>query len=179
MKHGVGQRRDARSHCGGRDVDDGAARRHQQGHDRELEEATLVSGAAEERQGACDAPERAGADDKLTYRWTQDHSFFSVLDVQPTNRELVLRMSNGGRPDTTSPARVTVYLADHNIGTADPDGQFRDHVFAIPAELAQQLAQNGGAAEVRIESTTWTPREVIGGVDNRRLGVMIDRAEIR
>ena len=125
------------------------------------------------------AKERAGTENGLTYRWTQDRSYFSVLNLEPTNRELVLRMSNGGRPDPTTPARVTVYLAEHNIGTAQPGEEFRDHVFAIPPGLAARLAQAGGAAEVRIESTTWTPRDVIGGVDDRRLGVMIDRAEIR
>ena len=78
-----------------------------------------------------------------------------------------------------SPARVTVFLGEREIGTAEADGQMRDHAFAISPELARELAQPGGSAEVRIESTTWTPRDVMGGTDIRQLGVVIDRAEIR
>ncbi len=98
--------------------------------------------------------------------------------LKPTDRELVLRMS-GGRPRQAAPAHVTVFLADREIGRADPDGQFRDYTFAIPEALARALAAKPGVVEARIESTTWTPRDVLGGTDDRALGVMIDRAEIR
>jgi hypothetical protein len=113
-----------------------------------------------------------------TFRWTRDRSSFSVPRITPDNRELVLRMSNG-RPRTAPPARVTVFLADQAIGAADPVGEFRDYLFAIPAELAARLAAQPTGAEIRLESTTWTPRDVAGGGDDRVLGVMIDRAEIR
>jgi hypothetical protein len=86
---------------------------------------------------------------------------------------------SGGRPRQLAPARVAVFLADRPIGTAEPDGQFRDYTFALPTGLAAELAQTHRAAEVRIESTTWTPRDVLGGTDDRALGVMVDQAEIR
>jgi hypothetical protein len=114
----------------------------------------------------------------VTFRWTRERSYFSVPEIKAGDRELVLRMS-GGRPRQVAPARVAVFLANRPIGTAEPDGQFRDHIFAVPAALAAELAGTNRAAEVRIESTTWTPREVVGGGDDRMLGVMIDRVEIR
>jgi hypothetical protein len=123
------------------------------------------------------AKERTGADE-TTFRWTRDHSFFSVPGLKTTDQELVLRMS-AGRPPKAAPARVTVFLGERQIGTASPDAQFRDYTFAIPPELAVELAGRRGAIEARIESTTWTPRDVLGGGDDRMLGVMIDRAEIR
>ena len=123
------------------------------------------------------AKERTGRDE-ITFRWTRDHSFFSVPGLKPTDRALVLRMS-GGRPAKVSPAQVTVFLGENEIGTATPDGQFRDYTFEIPEALARDLSARTGAIEARVESTTWTPRDVVGGADDRMLGVMIDRAEIR
>jgi hypothetical protein len=114
----------------------------------------------------------------VTFRWTRDRSYVSIPTIKPGDRELVLRMS-GGRPRQIAPARVAVFLADRPIGTSEPDGQFRDHAFTLPAGLAAELAQTRRAAEVRIESTTWTPRDILGGTDDRALGVMVDRVEIR
>jgi dolichyl-phosphate-mannose-protein mannosyltransferase len=114
----------------------------------------------------------------VTFRWTRERSYFSVPSIKANDRELVLRMS-GGRPRQSAPARVNVFLADRPIGTAEPDGQFRDHVFVVPAALAAELAGTHRAAEVRIESTTWTPRDILGGTDDRALGVMVDRVEVR
>jgi len=136
-----------------------------------------VGGADDLRVVRFHAKERVGKED-VSFRWSRDRSYFSVPVVKATDRELVVRMS-GGRPKQASPAHVAIFLGDRPIGTADPDGQFRDHVFAIPAELAAELAGTGRAAEARIDSTTWTPRDVIGGGDDRVLGVMIDRVEIR
>ncbi len=151
----------------------------------------FVDGATEEGAFGIDV---GGADDlhlvrfhgkersdgqKMTFRWTRDRSFFSAPNVKPENRALILRMSNGGRPRGVAPARVTVFLGEREIGTAEPDGQFRDHAFAISPELARELSEARTAPEVRIESTTWTPRDVMGGDVDRQLGVMIDRAEIR
>jgi hypothetical protein len=122
------------------------------------------------------AKERRG--DELNFRWTRDRSYFSIPRIKASDRELVMRMSNGGRPGKALPARVTVFLGERQIGVAAPDGSFRDYPFAITPQIASELAA-AGTVEVRIESTTWTPRDVVGGADDRQLGVMIDRAEIR
>jgi hypothetical protein len=122
--------------------------------------------------------ERWGAGE-TTFRWTRDRSYFSVPKVSAANRELVVRMGNGGRPAKVPPPQVTIFLSDRAIGKTQVDGGFRDYAFTIPAELAAELARRSSAAEIRIESTTWTPQEVLGNSDERQLGVMIDRAEIR
>ncbi|HKY22372.1 MAG TPA: glycosyltransferase family 39 protein [Vicinamibacterales bacterium] len=122
--------------------------------------------------------ERSEAE-KMNFRWTRDRSSLSAPNLKPEHRALILRMSNGGRPRTVTPARVKVFLAEREIGAAEPDGQYRDYTFAIPADLAKELAGRTTAAEVRIESTTWIPRDVIGNADDRQLGVAIDRADIR
>ena len=122
--------------------------------------------------------ERTG-DGRVTYRWTQDVSYFSVPDIDAGSREIVLRLSNGGRPSRLPPARVTVYLDNRELGSADPVDRFEDYSFAISPQLAAELATQGTASELRLNSSTWIPRNVVGGTDSRQLGVMVDRAEIR
>ena len=121
--------------------------------------------------------ERWGADG-TTFRWTTDRSYFSVPKVTANDHELIVRMGRG-RPANVPSPRVNIFLADRQIGKAEVDGHFRDYVFTIPADLAAQLSKRPGAAEIRVESTTWTPKDVLGNSDERKLGVMIDRAEIR
>ena len=115
---------------------------------------------------------------ETTFRWTRERSYLSVPSIAPGSRELLVRMSHGGRPPKAPPARATLVLDEREIGTAKPDGEFRDYTFAIPADLAAQLAGREAAAEIRIDSTAWTPREVLGNADERQLGVAIDRVEI-
>ena len=117
--------------------------------------------------------------EETTFRWTRDRSYFSVPKVSAENRALIVRMGNGGRPARVPPAQVTVFLDERAIGKIQVDGHFNDYTFAIPAQLAAELAKRTTAAEIRIESTTWTPRDVLGNSDERQLGVMIDRVEIR
>jgi hypothetical protein len=122
--------------------------------------------------------ERWGRED-TTFRWTRDRSYFSVPKVSADNRALIVRMGNGGRPAKIPPPHVTVFLDDRAIGKTQVNGHFNDYTFAIPPDLAAELAKRATATEIRIESTTWTPRDVLGNSDERQLGVMIDRAEIR
>ena len=119
------------------------------------------------------------SDGKVTYRWTQDVSYFSVPHVEARNREIVLRLSSGGRPSRLTPARVTVYLDNHELGTAEPVDAFEDYSFPIPPELAKQMEARRAASELRLNSSLWIPRNAVGGIDTRALGVMVDRAEMR
>jgi hypothetical protein len=114
----------------------------------------------------------------VTFRWTSDQSYVLVPALRAGTREIVLRMSSG-RPHQSAPARVDVFLAERPLGTSEPDTQFRDHVFTLPAGLAAELAGTARTIELRIDSATWSPRDVLGGIDNRMLGVMVDRIEIR
>jgi hypothetical protein len=122
--------------------------------------------------------ERLG-DGPVTFRWTQDLSYFFIPHVKATDRELVLRLSNGGRPPHLPPARVIVYLENRELGIAQPTDRFQDYSFRVPADLSAELAHRKTAAEVRLHSSTWIPRDVLGGSDRRILGVMMDHAQLR
>ena len=113
----------------------------------------------------------------LTFRWTQDTSYL-LMGVTPNSRQVTLRLS-GGRPRGVPLPRVTVYLEDEQLSSVELTNEFRDYVFPIPAATASSLAQRHDAVPIRIESSTWIPRTILGGTDTRALGVMIDRAEIR
>jgi hypothetical protein len=117
----------------------------------------------------------AGGD--LTFRWSQDTSYL-LMSIRPDSREVALRLS-GGRPRGVPLPRVTVYLEGEGLGSAELTNEFRDYVFPIPAAAASSLAQRQDGVQIRIQSSTWVPRAILGGSDTRALGVMIDKAEIR
>jgi hypothetical protein len=113
----------------------------------------------------------------LTFRWTQDVSYL-LMSVPPNSREVALRLS-GGRPRGVPLPRVTVYLGDEELSSVELTNEFRDYVFPIPAATASNLTGRQDAVQIRIQSSTWIPRTILGGSDTRALGVMLDRAEIR
>jgi hypothetical protein len=112
----------------------------------------------------------------LTFRWTGASSYL-LMGVKAESRELVLRLSSGRPERNAASPTVSVYLAGQKLGTATPTREFQEYTFAIPN--GTERAPSDGVSEIRIDSTTWTPREVLGGNDDRRLGVMIDSAEVR
>jgi hypothetical protein len=113
----------------------------------------------------------------LTFRWSQDTSYL-LMSVRPDSREVALRLS-GGRPRGVPPPRVTVYLEDQELSSVEPTNEFRDYIFPIPTATASSLARREDGVQIRIQSSTWMPRAILGGTDTRALGVMIDQAEIR
>jgi hypothetical protein len=113
----------------------------------------------------------------LTFRWSQDTSYL-LMSVRPDSRELALRLS-GGRPRGVPPPRVTVYLEGEELSSTELTNDFRDYVFPIPAAAAASLARREDGVQIRIQSSTWIPRAILGGSDTRALGVMFDKAEIR
>ena len=116
----------------------------------------------------------------VTYRWTTAASVVWVAGTLPEARELTLRMSNGGRPEAAGVANVRVSLADQPLGTITvPDDRFRSYTLAIPPALAEAIAADPAAAELRIETVPWVPLHVLGIPDQRELGVMLERVEVR
>jgi hypothetical protein len=113
----------------------------------------------------------------LTFRWSQDTSFL-LMSVPPHSRELALRLS-GGRPRGAPAPRVTVSIEGEELSSAELTNEFRDYVFPIPAATVSTLARREDGVQIRIQSSTWIPRAILGGSDTRALGVMVDRAEIR
>ena len=89
-------------------------------------------------------------------------------------------MSNGGRPAGVAPLTVTVFLDDERLGEVAVPLGFRPYVFAITPELAARIASRDDPAVLKLVcSSTWNPRAALGGDDDRDLGVMVDRVEVR
>lgn len=113
-----------------------------------------------------------------TFRWTGPQSFVAITGLTGSERELALVMHDGGRPAIAPPARVELFLAGTSIGSVDVGKGFQEYRIAIPPGVIQAAATGIDPAELRIVSTTWAPKDYLGGTDNRALGVMIDRIEI-
>lgn len=112
-------------------------------------------------------------------RWSQRQSFVSVPTMPPGGREVVIVMSSGGRPETAPPAEVAVYLNDELLGTAHVGDGFRPYAFAIPPPLGRAAAESEEPARLRLVTEVWSPRQVLGSPDDRELGVMVDRVQVR
>jgi hypothetical protein len=117
--------------------------------------------------------------DGRTIRWSQRQSFVAITTVTPGTREVVLTMSSGGRPPGAPPADVEVSLDDRALGTIHVEDGFRPYTLPIPAELAAKLAASGNPARLRLVAPTWRPRRILGTADDRELGVMVDRVQVR
>lgn len=116
--------------------------------------------------------------DGRSVRWTGPQSFIAVTGLTGRERELVVVMHNGGRPEKAPPAEVEIAFNDTVLGTVRVSTGFDTYRFAVPAELVQRAAAHPEPAQIRLRSNTWSPKDYLGGTDDRALGVMIDRVEI-
>ncbi len=114
-----------------------------------------------------------------TFRWTSDYSFISIVNALALERQLILWLNDGGRPPQVERARVTVSVVDRTLGEVVVTSSFEPYVFSIPDDLATRMAQSRDPVMVRITSNTWNPQATFGNQDDRNLGVMVDRIEIR
>jgi hypothetical protein len=114
-----------------------------------------------------------------TFRWTGATSYISITHLTPTSHEVILWMSNGGRPPAAGPAQVTVLLHGQTLGSTLVASGFQPYSFAIPAALASQAAATGDPVELRLVTPTWNPHTVLGSPDDRNVGVMVDRVAVR
>jgi hypothetical protein len=114
-----------------------------------------------------------------TIRWSQEQSVIAVTAIRPAVREVVLVMSNGGRPASLPPADVAVSLNGRPLGTARVVDGFHPYTFAVPADVGAAAASRDAPAQLILRTPTWRPSDVLGGSDNRRLGVMVDRVQVR
>jgi hypothetical protein len=117
--------------------------------------------------------------DGRTIRWTQRQSFITVSIIPPDTRNVTLWMHNGGRPAAAPPADLEVFFHGEPLGTVRVEDGWREYSLAIPPELAARAAGAGDPVELRLLTTTWNPREVLGTDDDRELGVMLDRVAVR
>jgi hypothetical protein len=114
-----------------------------------------------------------------TFRWSRNSSYITLTNLHAGNHEVVLWLSDGGRPPAAGRAEVTVRLDNEVLGTVQVDTGFKPYSLAIPADLAQTIAARGGSAELRLSTPTWVPAQVLGTDDSRDLGVMVDRVTIK
>jgi hypothetical protein len=117
--------------------------------------------------------------DGRTMRWSQRQSFISLPALSAKARSIVLEMSSGGRPAGAPPADVTVYLNDRPLGSARVLNGFAPYAFNIPPDLAENVAAADEPARIRLVTPVWNPHRVIGSGDDRDLGVMVDRVQVR
>ena len=117
---------------------------------------------------------------RFTFRWTRDLSYVSIVGTRPGQRLLTLWMGNGGRPASAGAAQVDLFLNDSALGSVTVGPELDPYRFAIPAELAAAIARSEDAAQLQIVTRTWNPSPISRAAgDDRDLGVMVDRIEIR
>jgi len=114
-----------------------------------------------------------------TFRWSRDVSYVSITDVRTSSREVVLWMSDGGRPAAAPPADVTVELDNERLGTVRVTTGFKPYTVEIPSSLAARLAASGEAVSLKLTTNVWIPEKLLGTPDDRDLGVMLDRVAVR
>jgi hypothetical protein len=118
-------------------------------------------------------------DGDVTYRWTRNISYVTMVNVPAGSRHLTLWMSTGGRPAAAGEARVRVLLGDRAIGDiAVRPGGFAPYALEVPDGAADAAAGPHGTLTLRLESTVWSPLKTLGVPDDRELGVMLDRVRI-
>jgi hypothetical protein len=118
-------------------------------------------------------------DERGTYRWTRGLSYLSLVGLPENARELVLWMDNGGRPAQAPPAEVEAFIGEVSLGRVAVGPGMHPYAVPIPPQVAAAAAGSTDAITVRLRTTTWNPREVLQVSDDRDLGVMVDRVEIR
>jgi hypothetical protein len=144
-----------------------------------LPESTRVDvGAADELAvSRFHAPEQ---NEKRQFRWTRDTSWIRLR--LPANRPstLTIWMGHGGRPGSVAPASMTVFAGTRSLGSAlvtrEEAGPFD---FAVPPDVVEAAAAGDGFLTLRLETPTWNPRRTVGIPDDRDVGVMVTRVELR
>jgi len=117
--------------------------------------------------------------DGRSVRWTGVQSFVAVSGLSGAEREVVIVMSNGGRPPSLPPARVEVSFNDVPLGAVVVGADFAPYRFALPADAAARAGSESQPAQLKLVTNVWNPQKAMGGFDNRNLGVMVDRVDVR
>ena len=108
--------------------------------------------------------------DGVTYRWIRNLSYVTFArhsgDGAGSRDSARATAAGPGRP---RPASVQVFLDDHAVGTVTVQGGFSDYRVALPPGVAADAAARPAPAVVRLVCTTWVPKDVLGGSDDRRL----------
>jgi hypothetical protein len=114
-----------------------------------------------------------------SFRWSRARSFVTIDRLLPGSREVVLTMSDGGRPPAVERANVTITLDGQILGTVNVDTGFKPYAVAIPSPLAERLSAGDRSIELTLTTSSWKPESVLGTPDDRELGVMVDRVTVK
>ena len=113
-----------------------------------------------------------------TIRWTGPQSFIAVTGLTGNEQQLTMVMHDGGRPPNAPTAVVELFFNETPLGKIQVGSGFKDYVVTLPAGVVRAAAAGAEPAILRIVTSTWAPRDYLGGTDDRALGVMVDRVEI-
>jgi hypothetical protein len=113
-----------------------------------------------------------------TFRWTGPQSFVAVTGLTGNERRLTMVMHDGGRPANAPPADVELFFNETPLGKIHVGSGFQEYAVTLPPEIVRAASTSQDPAILRIVSSTWAPRDYLGGTDDRALGVMVDRVEI-
>jgi hypothetical protein len=113
-----------------------------------------------------------------TIRWTQRQSFIAVPGLSGAEREVQFVLHDGGRPAQAPAAQMDVFFDEVPLGRIDVGKGFATYTLPLPADAVRRAAGRDDPAQLRLVSTVWNPKRILGGTDDRDLGVMIDKVEI-
>ena len=114
-----------------------------------------------------------------TFRWSRDVSYVNLQGITAASQRLVFVMDDGRRPVQVPRATVRVSIDDHPIGSVQVGSEFRPYALAIPPALAAAAGASRAPVRIKLVTNTWRPKAVVGVADDRDLGVMVDRVEVR
>jgi hypothetical protein len=114
-----------------------------------------------------------------TFRWSRDVSYINLQGVTADDHTLTLVMDDGRRPARVPPASVEVSMNDQVLGRVAVGPDFKPYTLPIPPALAAAAGASGTPVRIRLKTNVWHPKAVLGVPDDRDLGVMVDRVDVR
>jgi hypothetical protein len=114
-----------------------------------------------------------------TFRWSRDVSYINLQGVTADDHTLTLVMDDGRRPGQVPPASVEVSMNDQVLGRLTVGPDFKPYTLPIPPALAAAAGASGTPVRVKLVTNVWHPKAVLGVPDDRDLGVMVDRVDVR
>jgi len=114
-----------------------------------------------------------------TFRWSRDVSYINLQGVTADDRTITLVMDDGTRPAQVPPASVEISMNDQVLGRVTVGPEFKPYAVPIPPALAAAAGASGTPVRLKLVTNVWRPKAVLGVPDDRDLGVMVDRVDVK
>jgi hypothetical protein len=114
-----------------------------------------------------------------TFRWSRDVSYVNLQGLTAASHRLVFVMDDGRRPAQVPRATVQVSIDGTPIGSLQVGPDFKPYELAIPPAIAAAAGASGAPVRITLATNTWRPKAVVGVADDRELGVMLDRVDVK